>query len=44
MLVEKHPMMEIRYQFLHLMHMGKGEAGKAKGKEKKTICGKQMIG
>jgi hypothetical protein len=44
MLVDKHPMMGIRYQFLHFMHMGKEEAGKAKGKERKTIRGDQMMG
>ncbi|KAM0826782.1 hypothetical protein ACQ4PT_068645 [Festuca glaucescens] len=44
MLVVKHPMMGIRYQYLHLMHMGKEEAGKAKGKERKTVRGEQMIG
>lgn len=44
MLVIKHPMMGIRYQYLHLMHMGKEEAGKAKGKERKTVRGEQMIG
>uniref|UniRef100_M8CQN9 Uncharacterized protein n=1 Tax=Aegilops tauschii TaxID=37682 RepID=M8CQN9_AEGTA len=44
MLVDKHPMMGIRYQFLHLMHMGREEAGKAKGKERKTVRGDQMMG
>jgi hypothetical protein len=44
MLVDKHPMMGIRYQFLHFMHMGKEKAGKAKGKERKTSRGDQMMG
>jgi hypothetical protein len=44
MLVVKHPMMGIRYQYLHLMHMGKEEAGKSKGKERKTVRGEQMMG
>ncbi|KAM0903669.1 hypothetical protein ACQ4PT_018513 [Festuca glaucescens] len=44
MLVVKHPMMGIRYQYLHLMHMGKEEAGKAKGKERKAVRGEQMMG
>ncbi|CAM0875734.1 unnamed protein product [Alopecurus aequalis] len=44
MLVIKHPMMGIRYQYLHLMHLGQEEAGKAKGKERKTVRGEQMIG
>ncbi|XP_052146590.1 protein WHAT'S THIS FACTOR 9, mitochondrial-like [Oryza glaberrima] len=44
MLVDKHPMMGIRYQYLHLMHMGQEEAGKCKGKGRKTVRGEQMIG
>uniref|UniRef100_A0A0A9FWW9 PORR domain-containing protein n=1 Tax=Arundo donax TaxID=35708 RepID=A0A0A9FWW9_ARUDO len=44
MLVDKHPMMGIRYQYLHLMHMGKEEAGKNKGKDRKVSRGEQMIG
>lgn len=44
MLVDKHPMMGIRYQYLHLMHMGQEEAGKRKGKGRKTVRGEQMIG
>lgn len=44
MLVDKHPMMGIRYQYLHLMHMGKEEAGKGKGKDRKVSRGEQMIG
>jgi hypothetical protein len=44
MLVDKHPMMGIGYQFLHLMQMGREEAGKAKGKERKTTRGDQMMG
>lgn len=42
MLVDKHPMMGIRYQYMHLMHMGKEEAGK--GKDRKTMRGEQRIG
>ena len=44
MLVDKHPMMGIRYQYLHLMHMGKEEVGKGKGKDRKSGRGEQMIG
>ncbi|CAN6282118.1 unnamed protein product [Urochloa humidicola] len=44
MLVDKHPMMGIRYQYLHLMHMGKEEVGKGKGKDRKSSRGEQMIG
>ncbi|KAK3149865.1 hypothetical protein QOZ80_3AG0224050 [Eleusine coracana subsp. coracana] len=44
MLVDKHPMMGIRYQYLHLMHMGKEEAGKRKGKDRKVSRAEQMIG
>ncbi|KAL6894585.1 hypothetical protein ACP4OV_008683 [Aristida adscensionis] len=44
MLVDKHPMMGIRYQYLHLMHMGKEEAGKSKGKDRKVSRGEQMVG
>lgn len=44
MLMIKHPIMGVRYQYLHLMHMGKEEAGKAKGKERKTMRGEQTIG
>ncbi|XP_006651633.2 protein WHAT'S THIS FACTOR 9, mitochondrial-like [Oryza brachyantha] len=44
LLVDKHPMMGIRYQYLHLMHMGQEEAGKRKGKDRKTSRGEQMIG
>ncbi|KAF0902698.1 hypothetical protein E2562_018322 [Oryza meyeriana var. granulata] len=44
MLVDKHPMMGIRYQYLHLMHMGQEEAGKRKGKDQKTVRSEQMIG
>jgi hypothetical protein len=44
MLVDKHPMMGIRYQYLHLMHMGKEEVGKGKGKDRKVSRGEQMMG
>jgi hypothetical protein len=37
-------MMGIRYQYLHLMHMGKEEVGKSKGKDRKSSRGEQMIG
>jgi hypothetical protein len=44
MLVDKHPMMGIRYQYLHLMNMGKEEVGKGKGKDCKVSRGERMMG
>jgi hypothetical protein len=44
MLMDKHPMMGIRYQYLHLMYMGKEEVGKGKGKDCKVSRGEQIIG
>jgi hypothetical protein len=42
--VDKHPMMGIRYQYLHLMNMGKEEVGKGKGKDCKVSRGERMMG
>lgn len=44
MLVDKHPMMGIRYQYMHLMHMGKEEVGKGKGKDRRSSRSEQIIG
>ncbi|CAD6205961.1 unnamed protein product [Miscanthus lutarioriparius] len=44
MLVDKHPMMGIRYQYLHLMHMGMEEVGKGKGKDQRSSRSELNIG
>ncbi|ONK65145.1 uncharacterized protein A4U43_C07F34150 [Asparagus officinalis] len=43
LLLEKHPLMGLRYQYIHLMRKGKEESGKKKGKGKKK-GGRRSVG
>ncbi|OAY76350.1 Protein ROOT PRIMORDIUM DEFECTIVE 1 [Ananas comosus] len=38
LLVEKHPVMGLRYQYIHLMHMGKEAAGKKKDQKSRRVA------
>ncbi|WOK91729.1 protein ROOT PRIMORDIUM DEFECTIVE 1-like [Canna indica] len=43
LLVEKHPLMGLRYQYIHLMHKGKETDGKKKDKKSKRVTAENNI-